>query len=92
MPADELSRVKAQLDQAQAELIKERYSHELTKVTGDLALIKSNQDTNISCVKDHEARLRVVEDGIINLQSRYAILFGGVGLLSLIALYKSFFP
>jgi hypothetical protein len=92
MPADELSRLKAQLAETQANLIKEQYSHELTKVTGDIALLKTNQDQNITCVKDHEDRIRGIEDEVISLKSRYAFLFGGVGLLALIAVYRSFFP
>lgn len=42
-------------------------------------------------VKDHEQRLRAATDGVIQFKTYHTVASGGSGLMSLLALIKSFF-
>lgn len=42
-------------------------------------------------VKDHEQRIRAATDGVIQFKTYHTVASGGSGLMSLLALIKSFF-
>lgn len=42
-------------------------------------------------VRDHEHRLRAATDGVIQFKTYHTVASGGSGLMSLLALIKSFF-
>lgn len=56
-----------------------------------LDLLIQKVDGLVSCMDDHEKRLRILEVTTIRIQNTMTVLFGGTGLIAMIALLRSFF-
>ena len=86
------------MDETQAELIAEQLTHAIDLLRADMANNATQQqhDTRMAdhrlnkleqCEKDHETRIRQIQDGVTQFRVLARLATGG-GLLSLIALLR----
>jgi len=87
---------------SEAELITQQLKHTLDLLRFDIKQIKAEQEHQRelydhvlqeleSCVKDHESRIRTIQDDVTRSKSIYNLASGGSTFMSLIAILRTFF-
>ena len=86
----EQSDTGSQVEQLQAALIAEKFSHALDLIKDEQRLINTKLERLEKTSDDHETRLRSATEGVTQFKVWSGLTAGGAGIVSIIALLRTF--